>query len=97
MYLCAIIPFFLFFLTYIIVNIILLQTVFIISVCNNQLLDWIENELIWVLSHIPGFDSILPDLVVKLHAMKEKYMTSPPPVNTNVKVSLLIHHVDSIE
>lgn len=63
-----------------------IQTVFIISVCNNQLLDWIENELIWVLSHIPGFDSILPNLVAKLHAMKEKYMTSPPPVATNIKV-----------
>ncbi|KAK1387783.1 hypothetical protein POM88_015961 [Heracleum sosnowskyi] len=66
-----------------------IQTVFIILVCNNQLLNWIENELIWVLSHIPGFDSILflPDLVTKLHAMREKYMTPPVPVTTKNKVN----------
>ncbi|XP_017224685.1 vacuole membrane protein KMS1 [Daucus carota subsp. sativus] len=64
-----------------------IQTVFIIIVCNNQLLNWIENELIWVLSHIPGFDSILPDLVTKLHAMKEMYMKPPAPATTNSKVN----------
>lgn len=63
-----------------------LQTVFIISVCNNQLLDWIENELIWVLSLIPGFDSFLPTLTAKLHAVKEKYLAAPRPVPSNSKV-----------
>ncbi|KAJ8766486.1 hypothetical protein K2173_022545 [Erythroxylum novogranatense] len=51
-----------------------IQTVFIISVCNNQLLNWIENELIWVLSFIPGFASALPGLTAKLHSLREKYM-----------------------
>lgn len=62
------------------------QTVFIISVCNNQLLDWIENELIWMLSFIPGVSSALPSIVAKLHAMKEKYMAAPLPVTSNIKV-----------
>ncbi|XP_022762064.1 vacuole membrane protein KMS1-like isoform X2 [Durio zibethinus] len=62
-----------------------IQTVFIISVCNNQLLDWIENELIWALSLIPGFDSFLPTLTEKLHAVKEKYLAAPPPVPSNIK------------
>ncbi|KAF8388023.1 hypothetical protein HHK36_026689 [Tetracentron sinense] len=64
----------------------LLQTVFIISICNNQLLNWMENELIWVLSHIPGLTSILPNLIAKLHLVKEKYLTAPPPVPSNIKV-----------
>ncbi|KAG8636712.1 vacuole membrane protein KMS1 [Manihot esculenta] len=63
-----------------------IQTVFIISVCNNQLLDWIENELIWVLSFIPGLDSVLPSLISKLHAVKEKYMSPAPPLPSNNKV-----------
>jgi steroid 5-alpha reductase family enzyme len=62
------------------------QTVFIISVCNNQLLNWIENELIWVLGLVPGFDSALPDLTAKLHAMKEKYMAPAPPASADIKV-----------
>jgi hypothetical protein len=60
-----------------------LQTVFIISVCNNQLLSWIENELIWIFSLIPGFASVLPNLIVKLNAAKDKYMN---PVASNMKV-----------
>ncbi|KAG2721775.1 hypothetical protein I3760_02G096800 [Carya illinoinensis] len=63
-----------------------IQTVFVISVCNNQLLNWIENELIWLLSLIPGFSSVLPGLVVKLNAVKAKYLTAPPPVASNIKV-----------
>ncbi|KAD4177953.1 hypothetical protein E3N88_26544 [Mikania micrantha] len=63
-----------------------IQTVFIISVCNNQLLYWIENELIWMLSFIPGVASALPNIVAKLHAMKEKYMAAPLPVTSNIKV-----------
>ncbi|KAF8401690.1 hypothetical protein HHK36_012636 [Tetracentron sinense] len=62
-----------------------LQTVFIISVCNNQLFDWIENELIWVLGLIPGLASILPNLIAKLHMVKEKYLAAPP-VPSNIKV-----------
>lgn len=63
-----------------------LQTVFIISVCNNQLLHWIENELLWLLSFIPGFDSILPNLVAKLHSMKNKYMVTKPHAPSNTEV-----------
>ncbi|CAK9150241.1 unnamed protein product [Ilex paraguariensis] len=62
-----------------------IQTVFIISVCNNQLLDWIENELIWVFSLIPGFASVLPTLIAKLHAVKYKYLATKPPAPSNMK------------
>ncbi|KAK8988023.1 hypothetical protein V6N11_065622 [Hibiscus sabdariffa] len=82
------IPFWKFFLATLIGKAIIkthIQTVFIISVCNNQLLDWIENELIWVLSLIPGFGSFLPTLTSKLHSVKEKYMAAPPPVPSNIK------------
>ncbi|OMP12058.1 SNARE associated Golgi protein [Corchorus olitorius] len=81
------IPFWKFFLSTLIGKAIIkthIQTVFIISVCNNQLLDWIENELIWVLSLIPGFDSYLPTLTAKLHAVKDKYLSAPRPV-PNIK------------
>lgn len=63
-----------------------IQTVFIIAVCNNQLLDWVENELIWVLSHIPGVASVMPSLIANLHAAKDKYLVTAPPVATNVQV-----------
>ncbi|TYG78282.1 hypothetical protein ES288_D02G046700v1 [Gossypium darwinii] len=82
------IPFWKFFLATLIGKAIIkthIQTVFIISVCNNQLLDWIENELIWILSFIPGFDSYLPTLTEKLHSVKEKYLAAPPPVPSNIK------------
>ncbi|XWS08989.1 hypothetical protein CRYUN_Cryun40dG0047600 [Craigia yunnanensis] len=82
------IPFWKFFLSTLIGKAIIkthIQTVFIICVCNNQLLDWIENELIWVLSLIPGFDSFLPSLTTKLHAVKEKYLAAPRPVPSNIK------------
>ncbi|XP_019420793.1 PREDICTED: vacuole membrane protein KMS1-like [Lupinus angustifolius] len=62
-----------------------IQTVFIISVCNNQLLDWIENEFIWVLSHVPGLASALPSIIANLHAMKDKYLKAPHPVSSNVQ------------
>lgn len=83
------IPFWEFFLATLIGKAIIkthIQTLFIISVCNNQLLHWIENELIWVLSFIPGFDSILPNLITKLHSMKDKYLATKPPVTSNIKV-----------
>lgn len=54
-----------------------MQTVFVILICNNQLLDWIENEFIRVVSHIPGLASILPDVITKLKALREKYMKAP--------------------
>lgn len=63
-----------------------MQTVFIISVCNNQLLHWIENELVWVLSFIPGFASVLPNLIAKLHAVRDKYLATQPAVPSNIKV-----------
>ncbi|KAI8027471.1 Vacuole membrane protein KMS1 [Camellia lanceoleosa] len=63
-----------------------IQTAFIILICNNQLLDFVENELIWVLSHVPGLASILPNLIAKLHIVKQKYMTASPPAASNMKV-----------
>nr|AGE13753.1 SNARE [Medicago sativa] len=62
-----------------------IQTVFIISVCNNQLLNWIENEFIWVLGHIPGFSSILPSVIANLHAVKDKYLKAPHQVSPKIK------------
>ncbi|KAK4434019.1 Vacuole membrane protein KMS1 [Sesamum alatum] len=82
------IPFWEFFLATMIGKAIIkthIQTVFIISVCNNQLLHWMENELIWVLSFIPGLDSILPNLVSKLHKIKDKYMAIKHQVPANNK------------
>ncbi|XP_022738759.1 vacuole membrane protein KMS1-like [Durio zibethinus] len=82
------IPFWKFFLATLIGKAIIkthIQTVFIISVCNNQLLDWIENELIWVLSLIPGLDAFLPTLTAKLHAVKEKYLATPRTMPSNIK------------
>ncbi|KAG5536829.1 hypothetical protein RHGRI_024308 [Rhododendron griersonianum] len=65
---------------------VLASTLFIISVCNNQLLDWIENELIRAFSLVPGFASVLPTVILKLHAMRAKYMTTAPPMPSNIKV-----------
>ncbi|KAL8171347.1 hypothetical protein V2J09_023151 [Rumex salicifolius] len=56
-----------------------IQTVFIISVCNNQLLHWVENDMIWVLSFIPGLPSVLPSMINKLHGVKDRYLTVTPP------------------
>ncbi|KAF3570050.1 hypothetical protein F2Q69_00059898 [Brassica cretica] len=83
------IPFWEFFLATLIGKAIIkthIQTIFIICVCNNQLLDWMENELIWILSHVPGLAAVLPGLTAKLHAMKEKYIDAPPPVPSHIKV-----------
>ncbi|KAM0962982.1 hypothetical protein ACFX13_022451 [Malus domestica] len=82
------IPFWKFFLATLIGKAIIkthLQTVFIISVCNNQLLNWIENELIWVFSLIPGFAAVLPNLIAKIDAAKEKYLTASPSSKIKVK------------
>lgn len=69
------------------------QTIFIIAVCNNQLLDWIENELIWILSFVPGLSSILPELIAKLNAVKAKYLKAPSHVATSAKVlfAVILH------
>ncbi|CAN4111129.1 unnamed protein product [Withania somnifera] len=58
------------------------RAAFIISVCNNQLLDLIENQFVWVLSLIPGFASFLPNIISKLHIAREKYMTASPSVSS---------------
>lgn len=64
-----------------------IQSCFIISVCNNQLLDFVENEFVWVMSLVPGVASVLPNLIAKLHFVKEKYMEASPlgPSNTKGK------------
>ncbi|KAL8162698.1 hypothetical protein V2J09_014187 [Rumex salicifolius] len=63
-----------------------IQTVFIISICNNQLLHWVENELIWALSFIPGISSTLPGMITKLHSIKDKYLLATPPGPPDTKV-----------
>ncbi|XVE89681.1 hypothetical protein DITRI_Ditri20bG0015500 [Diplodiscus trichospermus] len=83
------IPFWKFFLATLLGKAIIkthIQTVFIISVCNYQLLDFIENELIRVLSFIPGVATILPDLIKKLHTIRDKYMSPSPQGSSNIKV-----------
>ncbi|MCE3051469.1 meiotic spindle pole body protein Kms1 [Datura stramonium] len=64
-----------------------IQTVFIISVCNNQLLYWVETELIRMLSFIPGLETMLPNIIAKLHSMKDKYMAIKTPSTSNIKVN----------
>jgi hypothetical protein len=68
---------------------LLLQTAFIISVCNHQLLDLIENEMIRLLSFVPGLATVLPKLVAKLQIIRNKYM-APTPTVSNVAVRCLI-------
>ena len=67
---------------------LLLQTAFIISVCNHQLLDFIENEIIRLLSFVPGLATVLPKLVAKLQIIRNKYM-APTPTVSNVAVRCL--------
>ncbi|RZC64460.1 hypothetical protein C5167_008159 [Papaver somniferum] len=61
-------------------------TAFTIFFCNNQLLEWIENELIWVLGFVPGLSSVLPNLISKLHAAKEKCIAPRAPVSSSDEV-----------
>jgi hypothetical protein len=68
---------------------LLLQTAFIISVCNHQLLDLIENEMIRLLSFVPGLATVLPKLVAKLQIIRNKYM-APTPTVSNVAVRCLV-------
>ncbi|XP_072952148.1 vacuole membrane protein KMS1-like isoform X1 [Typha angustifolia] len=75
------IPFWEFFLATLIGKAIIkthLQTIFIIALCNNQLLELV-NRLIWLLGYIPGFSSMLPTIVAKLHMAQEKYLSAPSP------------------
>uniref|UniRef100_M8CAG7 Vacuole membrane protein 1 n=1 Tax=Aegilops tauschii TaxID=37682 RepID=M8CAG7_AEGTA len=58
-----------------------IQTLFIISLCNNQLLYFMEKELIWIFEHIPGFSATLPSVIAKLHSAKEKYLSPPVTVS----------------
>lgn len=67
-----------------------LQAAFIISVCNNQLLDLIENQLVRVLGLLPGVASFLPNIISKLYIAREKYMAASPSVSS-VKVIHLTH------
>ncbi|XP_042424266.1 vacuole membrane protein KMS1-like isoform X2 [Zingiber officinale] len=76
------IPFWKFFLATLIGKALIkthIQTVFIISLCNNQLLEWLENELIWALGLIPGLSSVLPNIIAKLRTVQGKYLSSPVP------------------
>uniref|UniRef100_A0A6M2EFI6 Vacuole membrane protein KMS1 n=1 Tax=Populus davidiana TaxID=266767 RepID=A0A6M2EFI6_9ROSI len=82
------VPFWKFFLATLIGKAIIkthIQTAFIISVCNHQLLDLIENELIRLLSFVPGLATVLPKLIAKLQIIRNKYMAPTPPVS-NVEV-----------
>ncbi|KAK8545427.1 hypothetical protein V6N13_066711 [Hibiscus sabdariffa] len=84
------IPFWKFFLATLLGKAIIkthIQTAFIISVCNYQLLDFIENEFVRVLSFIPGLVTVMPDLIGKLHTIRDKYMSPSPPVSDNIKVN----------
>nr|XP_019706640.1 vacuole membrane protein KMS1 [Elaeis guineensis] len=54
-----------------------IQTVFIISICNNQLLELVEDKLICVFG--PTVSVILPDIIAKLHMVKDKYLAGPAP------------------
>ncbi|XP_039143721.1 vacuole membrane protein KMS1-like [Dioscorea cayenensis subsp. rotundata] len=81
------IPFWKFFLATLIGKAVIkthIQTVFIICVCNNQLLEWVENELFWVLGLFPGFSYMLPNIITKLHLAKERYLSAPAPVTAAV-------------
>ncbi|WVZ68621.1 hypothetical protein U9M48_017540 [Paspalum notatum var. saurae] len=63
-----------------------IQTLFIVSLCNNQLLYLLEKELIWIFGHIPGFSATLPSLIAKLHAAKDKYLSPPVPVSPSSQI-----------
>lgn len=63
-----------------------IQTLFIISLCNNQLLYLMEKELIWIFGHIPGFSANLPSVIAKLHTAKEKYLSPPASVSPSSQI-----------
>ena len=71
---------------------LLSQTLFIVSLCNNQLLYLMEKELIWIFGHIPGFSATLPSVIAKLNTAKDKYLSPPTPVSpsSQMEVSIII-------
>ncbi|KMZ76519.1 putative Vacuole membrane protein [Zostera marina] len=73
------IPFWKFFLATMIGKAVIkthLQSIFVIALCNNQLLELVENELIWVLKHTPGLSLMVPGIIIRLHKIKETYLSS---------------------
>uniref|UniRef100_A0A0E0C8H8 Peptidase M16 N-terminal domain-containing protein n=1 Tax=Oryza meridionalis TaxID=40149 RepID=A0A0E0C8H8_9ORYZ len=63
-----------------------IQTLLIISLCNNQLLYLMEKELIWIFGHIPGFSASLPSVIAKLHSAKDKYLSTPTSATSSSKM-----------
>ncbi|KAE8767828.1 hypothetical protein D1007_60766 [Hordeum vulgare] len=71
------VPFWKFFLATLIGKAIIkvyMQTTLVITLCNNQLLELVEERLVWVLSNFPGVSSMLPSLVTKLKTAKDKFL-----------------------
>ncbi|KAF7015194.1 unnamed protein product [Triticum aestivum] len=71
------VPFWKFFLATLIGKAIIkvyMQTTLVITLCNNQLLELVEERLVWVFSNSPGVSSILPSLVTKLKTAKDKFL-----------------------
>lgn len=63
-----------------------LQSIFVIALCNNQLLMLLENEFIWVLEHTPGLSLMVPSIITRLHKIKETYLSSQFSDASHVKV-----------
>lgn len=63
-----------------------MQTIFIILVCNNQLLELIEKELIWILGFVPGLSFTTHGLIANLQKIKDKYLAKPAVSNIKVEV-----------
>lgn len=83
------IPFWKFFLATMIGKAVIkthLQSIFVIALCNNQLLELVENELIWVLKHTPGLSLMVPGIIIRLHKIKETYLSSQISNVSYVKV-----------
>ncbi|KAJ3696085.1 hypothetical protein LUZ60_001462 [Juncus effusus] len=53
-----------------------IQTIFIISLCNNSLLEFVETKLIWLFGKIPGFSRALLSIVAKLDLVKDKLIST---------------------
>ncbi|KAM0898670.1 hypothetical protein ACQ4PT_021825 [Festuca glaucescens] len=51
-----------------------MQTTLVITLCNNQLLELVEEKFVWLFSNFPGVSSILPSLVAKLKTAKDKLL-----------------------
>ncbi|XP_072989239.1 vacuole membrane protein KMS1-like [Typha latifolia] len=78
------VPFWKFFLATLIGKAIIkshIQTVFIISLCNNQLLELIEEKLVLVFGNDSSFSAMLPIVIAKLDMVREKYLSAPAPAS----------------